>query len=85
MNIIILNNYTLKGTVAASMASIRDGYRHSRRTNTFYAMEDLPKARPEADFAIMLGSLNSVRYDPKKKSKSTCFFNFGAPSVDDIR
>ena len=48
-------------------------------------MEDLPKARPEADFAIMLGSLNSVRYDPKKKSKSTCFFNFGAPSVDDIR
>jgi hypothetical protein len=30
--------------ITGSVASIRDGYRHSRRTgNVFYAIEDLPK------------------------------------------
>ena len=41
--------------------SIRDGYQHSRRTNQFYPLADLPRRKSQADYAVMLGSLSSVK------------------------
>lgn len=58
-------------TVSQSMVSIRDGYRYSRRTGSFYAMEDLPKEKPTADFAMMLGSLSSMHF----KNAAKKYFN----------
>ena len=56
----------VKTTVTGSMASIRDGYRYSRRTGSSYAIADLPKTKPTADFGMMLGSLSSMRHLKKE-------------------
>ena len=71
-------------SVNQSVQSIRDGYHHSRRTKQLYPVHDLPRRPSVANYAVMLGSLSSVKNLEENRPR-TCFWDWGAPTVEAIR
>ena len=65
--------------------SIKDGIRHSRRTQQFYPIADLPRRPSTANYAVMLGSLSSVRHLQQEKMAPTCFWDWAAPKLKDVK
>lgn len=65
--------------------SIKDGIRHSRRTQQFYPFADLPRRPSTANYAVMLGSLSSVRHLQQEKMAPTCFWDWAAPKLKDVK
>ena len=65
--------------------SIKDGIRHSRRTQQFYPIADLPRRPSTANYAVMLGSLSSVRHLQQEKMSPTCFWDWAAPKLKNVK